>query len=110
MSAMMRSAFGPSPADAQAANRMIRRSLAAHALVVVSLFIVPRDWITTPRERPNVMTITLGGFAEQRTTGTTSIGGRTVEQVAPPEKPPEPVRPTPPQQPVSHTPVRTPPP
>lgn len=39
------------------------------------------------------MTISLGGTAGPSSTGTTSIGGRTVEQVAPPPRRPEPIKP-----------------
>ena len=99
--------FGASRGDARAVNRVIGWSLAVHVLVVGTALVVPRDWITSKRERPNLMTITLGGSAAQRTTGTTPIGGRTVEQVAPPEKRPEPARPVPPKPEPAAAPVRT---
>ena len=78
-------------------NRALRWSLGVHAALVVLLIVVPRDWISDPPRR--VMTISLGGTAGPRSTGTTSIGGRTVEQVTPPPRRPEPIRPTPRNQP-----------
>lgn len=78
-------------------NRAFLWSVAIHVGVVLGCIFVPRDWI---RERPKVaLTITLGGAVGPKTTGTTSIGGRTVEQVAPPPKRPEPIRPAPKNEP-----------
>jgi outer membrane biosynthesis protein TonB len=74
-------------------NRATTWSIAVHVVVVFVLFVVPRDWIS---ERPKpALTITLGGMTGPRTTGTTSIGGRTVEQVVPQPKRPEVIRPVP---------------
>src|SRR5689334_8656920 len=84
-------AFQPSAADIKRFNRAIVWSLAAHALVVISLFVVPREWIAKPPDK--VLTISLGGAIGPRTTGTSSIGGRTVEQAVPPPKRPEPIKP-----------------
>jgi TonB family protein len=89
------SPFGPTREDAAHLTRAIRWSLGVHVLLVIALLVVPRSWLTREPEKRNVMTISLGGTPGPRTTGTTSIGSRTVEQAAPPPKRPEPVRPTP---------------
>jgi protein TonB len=86
-------AFRPNPRDLRAMNRATAWSVGIHVGVVLFLMVVPRDWITDPPRR--VMTISLGGTPGPRSTGTTSIGGRTVEQVTPPPRRPDPVRPTP---------------
>jgi periplasmic protein TonB len=71
--------------------------------------LLPREWFG--REEPRrVMTVSLGGTPGPRSTGQTSIGGRTVEQVAPPPRRPEPVTPVSPKPPTPEAPaVRTPP-
>ncbi len=76
-------------------NRVMTWSFAIHAGVLLALFLVPREWLSRRNEKPPVMTISLGGNTVQRTTGTNPIGGRTIEQVAPPPKRPEPIRPAP---------------
>jgi TonB family protein len=98
-------AFQPSAGDMRAMNRALTWSIAVHVGVVVLFFVIPRDWLRDPPRR--VMTISLGGTVGPRSTGTTSIGGRTVEAVTPPPKRPEPVRPTPPVKPAP-TPVKPP--
>jgi TonB family protein len=90
-------AFEPSRDDMRAMNRALAWSLGIHAAAVLALLVVPRDWISDPPRR--MMMISLGGTAGPRSTGTTSIGGRTVEEVSPPPRRPEPVRPTPPSKP-----------
>jgi TonB family protein len=89
--------FRPPPHELRAMNRMLVWSIALHVGAVAALILVPRDWLSEPPSKP--LTITLGGTPGPRSTGTTSIGGRTVEQVAPPPKRAEPVRPTPPAPP-----------
>jgi protein TonB len=98
----------PSPQDVRAMNRVLAWSVGVHVAFVLALVVIPRHWIADPPRR--VMTISLGGTAGPRSTGTTSIGGRTVEQVAPPPRRPEPVRPAPPTEPAPAPPVTTPPP
>ena len=78
-------------------NRAMTWSIGIHVGVVLFFLLVPRDWISTPPKR--TMTISLGGTPGPRSTGTTSIGGRTVEQVTPPPKRPEVVKPTPKNEP-----------
>jgi outer membrane biosynthesis protein TonB len=92
------SSFTPRAADVRRANRAISWSIAIHATVILAVFLLPRDWFA--KKAPVVMTISLGGTPGPKTTGTTSVGGRTVEQVAPPPKRPEPVPPTPQVKPV----------
>jgi protein TonB len=100
-------AFLPSPDDLRGMNRALRWSIGVHVAVVLLFVVIPRDWITDPPR--NVMTISLGGTAGPRSTGTTSIGGRTVEQVSPPPRRPEPIRPTPPVKPEPAPVVKPPP-
>jgi TonB family protein len=99
-------AYRPGVEDTRAFNRALAWSIAAHVGVVLFCVVVPREWIST-RPKP-LMTITLGGTPGPRSTGTTSIGGRTIEEVAPPPKRPEPIRPTPKAEP-DPVPVKTPP-
>ena len=91
-------------------SRVMTWSFGIHAGVLIVLFLVPREWLTSRTEQPPVMTISLGGSSPARTTGTTPIGGRTVEQVAPPPKRPEPVRPAPKPPPPAPIPSKPPPP
>lgn len=105
------SPFSIPPAEARRLNRAITWSVVVHVIALGLLLVLPRAWFTREPERRNVMTINLGGTPGPQSTGTTSIGGRTVEQVAPPPPRPEPVRPTPPQRPApTPAPARTPPP
>lgn len=103
------SRFAPAPADARLLNRAVTWSVAVHLSAVVALFVVPREWLSRKEPAKSVMTISLGGTPGPTSTGTTSMGGRTVEQVAPPPKRPEPVRPAPKEVPVA-APVKAPPP
>jgi len=109
MTAVAQRTFGSGPVETQAANRFIRWSLGVHVTVVALLLIVPRSWFSSRTERPTVMTITLAGTLGPRTTGMTAMGGRTVEQVAPPPKRPEPERPAPPKPDAPAAAIRTPP-
>lgn len=99
MAAAATSPFAPRPLDARRANRAISWSIAIHVAAVLAAFVLPRSWFAR-KAAPPVMTITLGGAPGPRTTGTTSIGGRTIEQAVPTPKRPEPVPPTPKAAPV----------
>jgi TonB family protein len=95
-------------ADSRRANRAITWSVAFHVAAVATAFLLPREWFAK-KPAPAIMTITLGGStAGPKSTGTTSMGGRTVEQVAPPPKRVDPV-PEPKAPPVPAMPSRTPP-
>jgi TonB family protein len=88
-------------------NTAIAWSLVVHVALVAALFLVPREWLSRQEQPRTVMTISLAGSPGERTSGTTSIGGRTVEQVAPPPRRPEPVPVTPPAPtPVAPAPAR----
>lgn len=78
--------------------RMLPVSLAAHAVVLLALFLMPRDW-HAPVEPRTVMTISLGGTPGPRTGGMTAIGGRAVQEVAPPQARPQPPAPPAPKAP-----------
>jgi TonB family protein len=73
--------------------RTLPVSIAAHALLLITLALLPQDW-HQPVESRTVMTISLGGTPGPRTGGMTAIGGRAVQEVAPPQARPQP--PTPP--------------
>jgi TonB family protein len=88
------SAFQPSANDLRGMNMALTVSLLIHAVLLATLFIT-RDWHSEPPKKP--MMITLGGTVGPRSTGTSELGGRTVEQVAPPPKRLEPARPPTPE-------------
>jgi TonB family protein len=101
------SSFAPRPSEVRTANRAVSWSVGVHVAAVLAVFLLPRSWFARKPQAP-VMTISLGGTPGPKSTGTTSMGGRTVEQVAPPPKRPEPVRPTPEVKPAP-MPVKSPP-
>lgn len=111
MAAVTTSAFDPTPAEARRQNRAITWSVAIHVTLVAVALLTPRSWWLDNQEPKTVMTINLGGSPGPSTTGRTSMGGRTVEQQAPPPPRPETVRPTPPTPtpPTSAAQTRTPP-
>jgi TonB family protein len=77
-------------------------SFVVHLAAIAALVLIPRDWLTHRPPNTHTMTISLGGPAGPRTTGTANIGSRTVEQVAPPPRRPEPIRrPEPKSEPVA---------
>jgi protein TonB len=89
----------------RAFHRALTWSFGVHLGVLLVLVAVPRDWLKKPAPR-QVMTVSLGGTPGPRTTGTTNIGGRTIEQASPPPKRPEPVRPAPPKVQTETVPMR----
>ena len=78
----------------RALNRTLTFSFAIHIGAVVLLFVLPRSWFTDARPQTQVMTISLAGSPGQKTSGTTQISSKTVEEVAPPVRTP----PRPPEQ------------
>jgi protein TonB len=78
-------------------ERMFAVSILAHAVIVGVLVFAPGGWLDSRKAPPKtIMTISLGGGNEGPVNGgITSIGGRAVQQVKPPDEPkrPEPVRP-----------------
>jgi TonB family protein len=78
-------------------ERMATVSVAAHGLVIALVLFAPgRWWVHSAETPPTVMTIVLGGGAAGPATGgMTSLGGRPVQQIRPPEEEPrrEAVRP-----------------
>lgn len=78
-------------------EKMAAASLAAHLLFIGAVVFGPGGWLDQRSEPPKtIMTITLGGGNEGPANGgMTSIGGRAVQQVTPPDEPkrPEAVRP-----------------
>jgi TonB family protein len=75
-------------------QRMALASALLHMALFAGLFFAPGRWLGQPPEVPHtVMTISLGGTAGPENGGMTSIGGRPVQEVTPPEAPREAVRP-----------------
>lgn len=63
-------------------------SLVAHLGAAVLILFAPAKLFTHPAEAPrSVMTISLGGTPGPRSGGLTTMGGRPVQQVTPPEAP-----------------------
>ncbi|MGE3520265.1 MAG: energy transducer TonB [Vicinamibacterales bacterium] len=101
-------------------ERMAAVSIAIHVLVAAGVMFGPGGWLDSRKAPPKtIMTISLGGGNEgPENGGMTSIGGRAVQEVKPPDEPkrPEPVRPPAPETPEmtvpipKRPPVRTPPP
>src|SRR5512140_1014535 len=82
--------------EPQGLQRMATVSIVAHVVAVSFILVAPSRLFTKPAEVPKtVMTISLGGTPGPRTSGLTTIGGRPVQQVTPPDAPkrPEAVRP-----------------
>jgi TonB family protein len=79
-------------------GRIVVVSLAAHVVLIAVLAMLPGEW-KQPDRNATVMTITLGGTPGPRTGGMTPIGGRAVQQVAPPEAKPLPAAPPAPKVP-----------
>lgn len=80
-------------ADPPGLQRALRASFLVHLVAVLLLVVVPREWLSSQPVEPIRMTISLGGGIGARTSGMTSAGGRTVEEVAPPPPRPQPIRP-----------------
>jgi TonB family protein len=79
-------------------GRTLSLSFAAHIVLLVVLVLLPGEW-KRPNQDVAIMTITLGGTPGPRTGGMTPIGGRAVQQVAPPEARPVPAAPPAPKPP-----------
>lgn len=79
--------------DPRGLSRMISWSLTVHLAAVILFALAPKlGWIRSkPPEK--VMVITLGGSVGPRESGSTTIGGRPVDQVAPEPKRPEVAKP-----------------
>jgi TonB family protein len=80
--------------DAGGLGRTLPYSIAVHAVLLVALVLMPREWQHPVDQERTIMTISLGGTPGPRTGGMTAIGGRAVQEVAPPQ-----ARPTPPSPP-----------
>jgi TonB family protein len=106
MGATVNSAFEPAAKDVRGMNMALTVSLLIHAVLLASLFISKTWFEEKPKPR---MLITLGGTAGPKTTGMSQLGGRTVEQVAPPPKRLEPAKPPEPERPKAPVATRTPP-
>ena len=83
--------------DQRAFSRMMRWSFVVHLIAVVLVFVVPSEWWHSRKPEPIYMHVSLAGALGPETTGMTSISGRTVDQVVPPTKRPDPVPVTPPK-------------
>ena len=75
-------------------SRMVLLSLAAHALLVLSMVFAPGFWTSDPAPEETSMMITLGGAEGPDAGGRNPLADRPVQRVAEPEAKPE--RPAPP--------------
>ena len=73
--------------EAEGLSRMVVVSLAAHAVLLTVIWLMPADWRSGGKPADNVvrMTISLGGSPGPNAGGMTQISGRPVQAVAPPE-------------------------
>ena len=77
-------------------------SLVVHAVLFATLLVLPGEWTARHGAQDReVMTISLGGAPGPRSGGMTAMGGRPVQQVAPPEPK---ARPEPPRAPAAKPP------
>jgi len=75
--------------DPAGLSRMVTLSFALHLGAVALAVLVPREWLFKQKPHVTLMNISLGGTAGPQTTGMTPMGGKPVEEVAPPPKRPE---------------------
>jgi TonB family protein len=80
-------------ADSSGLVRMLSYSIGAHVAALLLIAFVPADWGRARSGDRLVMTISLGGAPGPVSGGMTPIGGRPVQQQAPPPARPQPVRP-----------------
>lgn len=95
-------AIGARLRETDGLGAMTGLSLTVHAVMFVALLVIPPEWTARQASQDrDVMTISLGGAPGPRSGGLTSMGGRPVQQVAPPEPK---ARPEPPQAPAAKPP------
>jgi TonB family protein len=71
-------------------ERMVTLSVLAHVVLAAGIFFAPGGWIGHRENLREVMTISLGGGGEGPLNGGfTTIGGRPVQAVTPPDEPPK---------------------
>jgi protein TonB len=71
-------------------QRMVAVSLVVHAVLLVTVFLAPKGFLTGDRETRSVMTISLGeGSGGPPTGGITAMGGRPVQAQTPPDEAPK---------------------
>lgn len=89
-------------------SRPISVSFAVHVGVLITLALLPSAWLATkPAEKP--MIISLGaGAVGPNPNGMTALGGKKVEEVAPPTKRPDPIIPTAPKSTAMVEPLKAP--
>jgi TonB family protein len=70
---------------------MVGASAAAHLALLITILVMPSDWLgaSRPRESESVMTVSLGGPVGPRDGGMTPMGGRPVQEVRPVEATPQ---------------------
>src|SRR5438093_4588261 len=71
-------------------QRMVAVSLVLHAVLLVTVLLAPKGFLTGDRETRSVMTISLGeGSGGPPTGGITAMGGRPVQAQTPPDEAPK---------------------
>jgi TonB family protein len=68
-------------------------SIGLHVTLLVALAVIPREWRTSVVRHEAPIVISLGGPSGTNTGGMTPIGGRPIQEVAPPSPKPQPVAP-----------------
>jgi protein TonB len=85
---------------------MVAYSLLAHGVLVGALSFMPTGLLTSSDDTDRiVMTVTMGGPTGPRSGGMTPMGGRPIQEVAPPTARPEPARAPAPRTPEMTAPV-----
>jgi TonB family protein len=110
MTATVDEVIGMRRPDTRGLNRMVTISLMVHLTAVAVVFLVPRDWLGKQKAAPILMTLSLTSGSEgEKTGGMNPAPARPIEEVKPPPKRPEPIRPSEPKSDVMTVPSKTPP-
>ena len=90
--------------DDRGLSRLVGWSVGAHLVGLAIALFLPSGWLGAQPDRVEVMVISLGGSVGERSTGTTPIAGKQIDQAV--ERP----RPEPPKPPAATRPDEMPPP
>jgi len=90
--------------DDRGLSRLVGWSLGIHVAGLAIALFLPSGWLGAQPDKAEVMVISLGGSVGERSTGSTPIAGKQIDQAV--ERP----RPQPPQPPASTRPEQMPPP
>lgn len=89
-------------------SRSVSASFAVHAAILLTIAVLPSAWFAS-KAPDKLMVISLGaGAVGPNPNGLTALGGKKVEEVAPPKARPEPIVPTAPKSTAMAEPLKTP--